>query len=99
MLIVPAMPNEKRAKGRSQVPRRKHRFPWLEVTMTERKPALVKSRKDIGEVVFPIEKLIAARAASASCVHIEADLVSDSGLTKRAKGRTRAAVKGIIATE
>lgn len=67
--------------------------------MIERKPAPVKSRKDIGEVVFPIEKLMAARAASSSCVHIEADLVSDSGLTKRAKDRTRSTGKGIVETE
>ena len=67
--------------------------------MTHRKPAPMKARRDIGEVVLPIEKLMAARAASSSCVHIEADLESDSGLTKPVKDRTRSVLKGIILTE
>ena len=62
--------------------------------MTGRKPAPMKDRKDIGEVVFPIEKLKAARAASSSCVHIEADLETDSGLTKLIKDRPHSAVMG-----
>ena len=60
--------------------------------MTDRKPAPMKDRKDIGEVVFPIEKLMAARAASSSCVHVEAALESDSGLTKLIKKPLHAAV-------
>ncbi len=40
----------------------------------------MKNRKDIGKVVFPIEKLMALRAGSYSCVHIEAVLESESGL-------------------
>jgi len=67
--------------------------------MTERKPAPMKTRKDIGEVVFPIEKLMAARTASSSCVHIEADLESDSGLTKRINDRNRSGVRRFIAGE
>ncbi|MCZ6717535.1 MAG: hypothetical protein O6944_00010 [Gammaproteobacteria bacterium] len=41
----------------------------------------LKDRSDIGEVVFPIEKLMKFRDANASCVHIEAALVADRGLT------------------
>ena len=67
--------------------------------MTYRKSAPMKPRKDIGEVVHPIEKLMAARAAGSSCVHIEADLESDSGLTRPVKDRSRPTVRGIIETE
>ena len=53
--------------------------------MTYKKRALekdrLKDRSDIGEVVFPIEKLMKFRDANASCVHIEAALVADRGLT------------------
>jgi hypothetical protein len=41
----------------------------------------LKDRSDIGEVQSPIEKLMKFRDASASCVHIEAALESDRGLT------------------
>ncbi len=41
----------------------------------------LKDRSDIGEVEFPIEKLMKFRDASASCVHIEAAIESDRGLT------------------
>ena len=68
--------------------------PALEALMTDRKPAPMKGRKDIGKVVFPIEKLMAARAASSSCVHIEADLESDSGLTNPIKDRSRSPMRG-----
>ena len=40
----------------------------------------MKNRKDIGKVVFPIEKLMALRAAGVYCIHIEAALESESGL-------------------
>ncbi len=69
--------------------------------MTDRKSAPMKDRKDIGKVVFPIEKLMAARAAGSSCVlwcgmarHIEADLESDSGLTRPVKEPSHSAVMG-----
>ena len=62
--------------------------------MTDRKPRPTKSRKDIGKVVFPIEKLLAARAANASCVHIERDLESDSGITNLIQEPSHAAVMG-----
>lgn len=45
----------------------------------------VKDRSDIGEVEFPIEKLMKFRDAEASCVHIEAALQSGRGLTDSKK--------------
>ena len=42
--------------------------------MAERKHPPMKDRRDIGEVRFPIEDLLAARASGACCVHIEAVL-------------------------
>ncbi len=45
----------------------------------------LKDRRDIGEVEFPIEKLMKFRDASASCVHIEAAMVADRGLTDTRK--------------
>ncbi len=39
----------------------------------------LKDRSDIGEVEFPIEKLMKLRDASASCVHIEAGMEADRG--------------------
>lgn len=69
--------------------------------MTDRRSApmkdrkdIVKDRKDIGQVVSPIEKLMAARAASSSCVHVEAALESDSGLTNLIKEPSHSAVMG-----
>lgn len=43
----------------------------------------LKDRSDIGRVEIPIEKLIEFRDASAFCVHIEAALEADRGLTER----------------
>ncbi len=45
----------------------------------------LKDRSDIGEVEHPIEKLMKFRDASASCVHIEAALEADRGLTDTRK--------------
>jgi len=67
--------------------------------MTTHRPRPAKNRKDIGKVVFPIEKLMAARAASSSCVHIEADLESDSGLTKPAENQSGPTSRGLVSTE
>ena len=47
----------------------------------------LKDRSDIGVVEFPIEKLMKFRDAQASCVHIEAALVADRGLTDTGKKR------------
>ena len=53
--------------------------------MTRGKEAIekdrLKDRTDIGAVEFPIEKLMKFRDASVSCVHIEAALEADRGLT------------------
>ena len=61
--------------------------------MTSKKHSLekdrLKDRSDIGEVEFPIEKLMKFRDASASCVHIEAALEADRGLTEIGKKRPR----------
>ena len=54
---------------------------------TTRKKDRIKDRSDIGEVVFPIEKLMEFRDASASCVHIEAAMDADRGLTDTRKKR------------
>ena len=61
--------------------------------MTGKKPAPMKARKDVGEVVFPIEKLTAARAASFSCVHIEAAFEAEARSTDPVKNRPRSAAK------
>jgi hypothetical protein len=46
-------------------------------------------RSDIGEVKFQIEKLMEFRDASASCVHIEAAMDADRGLTETGKKRPK----------
>ena len=45
----------------------------------------LKDRSDIGEVEFPIEKLMKFRDASASCVHIEAAMETDRGFMNTRK--------------
>jgi hypothetical protein len=45
----------------------------------------LRDRSDIGQVELPIEKLMAFRDASASCVHIEAAMEADRGLTDSGK--------------
>ena len=71
--------------GRSQALRWRRFPPRMEVMMTNKKRTLekdrLKDRSDISEVIFPIEKLMKFRDANASCVHIEAALVADRGLT------------------
>ena len=47
--------------------------------MTSRKYPPARNRRDIGEVVFPIEKLLRARELSSSCVGVEALLENDAG--------------------
>lgn len=49
----------------------------------------LKDRTNIGAVEFPIEKLMAFRDAEASCVHIEAALEADRGLTDTGKIRRK----------
>lgn len=62
--------------------------------MTDPKPAPVKNRKDIGEVVFPIEKLKATLEAHYSCAHAEAVLESNSSFTCLIKAPSHSAVMG-----
>ncbi len=65
----------------------------LGVTMTSKKRTLekdrLKDRSDIGEVEFAIEKVMKFRDAEASCVHIEAAMEADRGLTDTGKKRPR----------
>ncbi len=56
--------------------------------MKDRKD-IVKDRKDIGVVEFPIEKLMKFRDADASCVHIEARMEADRGLTDTGSKRPK----------
>ncbi len=49
----------------------------------------LKDRSDIGDVEFPIEKLMEFRDASASCIHIEAAMEADRGLTGTGKKRPK----------
>jgi hypothetical protein len=64
-----------------------------EVTMTSKKSTRekdrLKDRSDIGEVEFPIEKLMKFRDAEASCVHVEAAMEANRGLTNMRKKRPR----------
>ena len=50
--------------------------------MTSKRYPPIKDRRDIGEVVFPIEQMMAAREMSSCCVGIEASLETNSGLKK-----------------
>jgi hypothetical protein len=62
--------------------------------MIKRKSAPTKGRKNIGEVVFPIEKLMAFREGHYSCVHIEATLAPQSKLTNLIKEPSHSVVMG-----
>ena len=50
--------------------------------MTSKRYPASKDRRDIGEVVFPIEKMMAARENSSCCIGVEAALETNSGLDK-----------------
>lgn len=47
--------------------------------MTSRKFPPSKDRRDIGQVVFPIEKMLAARDLSTCCIGVEAALETNTG--------------------
>jgi len=49
--------------------------------MTTKKYPTTRDRRDIGQVVFPIEKMAAARELSSCCVGVEAALETDTGLS------------------
>ena len=55
----------------------------------------LKDRRDIGEVVFPIEKMIAAREISSCCVGIEPALENNSKLITVRSSRVRDFLKGL----
>ena len=55
----------------------------------------VKDRRNIGEIVFPIEKLIAAREISSCCVGVEAALEINSQLITVRTSRVRDWLKGL----
>lgn len=42
----------------------------------------MKDRRDIGRVIFPIEKILAAREVSSCCVGVEALIEQDAGRTR-----------------
>ena len=50
--------------------------------MGGRRHEVMKDRRDIGKVVFPIEKLLAAREISSCCVGSEALLDADASLNR-----------------
>lgn len=54
----------------------------------------VKDRRNIGVIVFPIEKLIAAREISSCCVGVEAALETNSKLITVRTSRVRDWLKG-----
>ena len=60
--------------------------------MTTKKYPPTRDQRDIGQVVFPIEKMTAARELSSCCVGVEAALETDtgfSGLTKQLYDRRK----------
>lgn len=50
--------------------------------MTTNKFPPIRDRRDIGQVVFPIEQMAAARELSSCCVGIEAALETNSGIAR-----------------
>jgi len=48
-----------------------------------------RNRRDIGQVISPIEKLMAAREASSSCVGVEALLEIDAKQIRNVKDKAR----------
>ncbi len=64
--------------------------------MTTKKYPPTRDRRDIGEVVFPMEKMSAAREFSSCCVGVEAALETNSGfagLMRRLSDRAAAGKK------
>ncbi len=49
----------------------------------------LRDRTDIGRVEFPIENLMKFRDAEASCVHVEAALEANRGLTDSGRRRPK----------
>ena len=57
--------------------------------MKAKKYPPTRDRRDIGEVISPIEKMMAAREASSSCVGVEALLEIDAKRIRSVKPRPR----------
>ena len=57
--------------------------------MKAKKYQASKNRRDIGQVISPIEKLMAAREASSSCVGVEALLEIDARQIRSVKDKAR----------
>ena len=57
--------------------------------MKKTRSASTKDRRDIGEVVSPIEQMLAAREMSSCCVGTEALLESDAEAIRQRIGVTR----------
>jgi hypothetical protein len=67
--------------------------------MTTKKYPPTKDRRDIGEVVFPIEKMAAARDFSSCCVGVEAALETNSGFAGLMRRLSERATAGKKASE
>ena len=52
-----------------------------------------RNRRDLGQVISPIEKMMAAREASSSCVGVEALLEIDARQISTVKPRPRSRVR------
>ena len=57
--------------------------------MKEEKIRQPRDRRDIGQVISPIEKMMAAREMSSCCVGVEALLEIDARQIRRTRDRTR----------
>jgi len=57
--------------------------------MKAKKYPSTRNRRDIGQVISPIEKMMAAREASASCVGVEALLEIDAKQIRRGNDKAR----------
>ncbi len=53
--------------------------------MTIKKHPPTRDRRDIGQVVFPIEKMAVARGLSSGCVGVEAALETNVGIARHIK--------------
>ena len=57
--------------------------------MKAKKYPPTRNRRDIGQVISPIEKMMAAREASSSCVGVEALLEIDAEQIRAVKDKVR----------
>ena len=57
--------------------------------MKAKKYPATRNRRDIGQVISPIEKMMAAREVSSSCVGVEALLEIDAKQIRRVNDKAR----------